>query len=262
MGCRAVLHLAAVAHHRRGSPAEEVYEEVNHQLARRVANAAREVGVDRIVLVSTAKVMGERSDRPFNEFDTPAPKDAYARSKLAAERTLLELNLPGRFEVVVARPPLVYGQNARANFAALMRLAGRRWPLPFSDATAVRSLVHIDNLVDALLFLCESPHAAGRTFFVTDGTEVSVADLVGRYRRLRGRPPSLFPLPAALRELACAIARRAGVELAPVFERLFSPLQFDAAGLRAIGWHPPLSPEAALDATLLQPTTDVSPEPS
>lgn len=248
--CRALIHLAAIAHRPHGAVDDEQFDVANHRLALRVARAARDAGVPRVVLVSTAKVMGERSGRPFNECDPPAPADAYARSKLAAERALLALHEPGRFDVVVARPPLVYGPGARANFAALVRAAARRWPLPLADATALRSLVHLDNLVDALLFLSDCPAAAGHVYFVADGTDVSVAGIVGRFRRLQGRRAGLFPFPPAVRAFACAAARLAGADLAPVFERVFAPLQVDAAALRALGWAPPLAPQRALDATL------------
>ncbi|MFO1199755.1 MAG: NAD-dependent epimerase/dehydratase family protein [Burkholderiaceae bacterium] len=249
-GCGAVVHLAAIAHRPRGTVDDGDFDAVNHRLALRIASVARESGVRRFVFVSSAKVMGERSPRPFVETDPPAPADAYARSKLAAERALLALHAPGRFDVVVARPPLVYGAGARANFAALVRLARRPWPLPLANATATRSLVHVDNLADALVFLCTNAHAAGGTYFVADGTEVSVARLVGRVRELQGRSPRLFPMPRALRAVAATLGRVIGADPSPIFERLFEPLQVDASALRALGWRPPLQAGRALDATL------------
>lgn len=249
-GCGAVVHLAAIAHRPRGSVDDDAFDAVNHRLAQRVAHAARDAGVRRFVFVSSAKVMGERSARPFVETDPPAPADAYARSKLAAERALLALHAPRRFEVVVARPPLVYGAGARANFAALVRLARRPWPLPLANATAQRSLVHVDNLSDALLFLCANADAAGGTYFVADGTDLTVARLVGRVRELQGRPLGLFPMPRALRTVATSLGRLLGADPAPIFERLFEPLQVDASALAALGWRPPLEAGRALDATL------------
>ena len=241
----AVVHLAAIAHRPAGLVDAAVFERVNHAAAVSFARRARSAGAARFVFVSTAAVMPPGSARAWTEADAPDPRDAYARAKLAAEAQLRALHEPGRFEVVVLRPPLVYGPGARANFRRLLELAAGGWPLPLGGATAPRSMVFVDNLVSALLHAAGSPRAAGQTFFVTDGTERSVADWIQAVRARLGRPARLFTLPAPI---VRAAARASGRW--PVYERLFLPMRVDGSALRATGWRPPVEPDEALARTL------------
>jgi UDP-glucose 4-epimerase len=245
-GCRAVVHLAGLAH---ASAGEAEHRDANCALAGRVAAAAARAGVRRMVFVSTAKVMGERSARPLSEADPPAPADAYGRAKLDAERALLAAHAPPRFEVVVLRPPLVYGPGVRANFLALLRAARSPWPLPLADARAPRSMVYVDNLVDALLFACDAPQASGRVFFVADDADACVAGLLRGLRGHWGRPARLFALPAAAWRALRAAGAALGRDPGPALDRLTQPLQVDASALRSIGWRAPVAPGEALAAT-------------
>jgi UDP-glucose 4-epimerase len=249
-GSDALVHLAALVHRPRGAAPAQAYREVNEGLTARLAAAARAASVRRLVFASTAKVVGERTVRPARESDAPAPADDYARSKLAAERALIETGARGGPEVVIARPPLVYGPGVRANFLALLRLADSPWPLPLAGARAARSLVYLDNLVDALLFLCEAPAAAGRTFFVSDGEDLAVADLVERIRRGLGRPRRLFGVPHELLRAGARATALVGADLSPALARLFEPLQVDSGALRSLGWRPPVGVDDALEETL------------
>lgn len=241
----AIVHLAAIAHRPAGSTGAAEFDRVNRDGAVRFARRAKAAGATRFVFASTAAVMPPGNPRAWTEADAPAPRDAYARAKLAAERELWALHEPGRFEVVVLRPPLVYGPGARANFGRLLALAATGWPLPLAGATAPRSMVYLDNLVDALLHAAAAPAAAGRTFFVGDGTERSVADWIGAVRAALGRPPRLFALPMPLVRLAARVAGRQAA-----YERLFLPMRVDGSALRATGWRPPVGPDAALAATV------------
>lgn len=240
-----VVHLAAIAHRPAGAAAAAEYERVNRDLAVSCARRARSAGARRFVFVSTAAMMRPGRARALVETDAPEPRDAYARAKRDAERLLAPLHEPGRFELVVLRPPLVYGPGARANFARLLALADSPWPLPLAGATAARSMVYLDNLVDALLHAAREPAAAGGTFLVADGTERSAADWVRAVRAARGRPARLFAPPDAWVRAAARAARRW-----PAYERLFLPLRVDAAALRATGWRPPVGVDDALARTL------------
>ena len=240
-----IVHLAAIAHRPAGSTGAAEFDRVNRDGAVRFGQRAKAAGAARFVFVSTAAVMPPGHPRAWTEADAPAPRDAYSRAKLAAERELWALHEPGRFEVVVLRPPLVYGPGARANFGRLLALAATGWPLPLAGATAPRSMVYLDNLVDALLHAAAAPTAAGRTFFVADGTERSVAGWIAAVRAALGRPARLFALPMPLVRLA---ARAAGRQAA--YERLFLPMRVDGSALRATGWRPPVGPDAALAATV------------
>lgn len=239
-GCSLLVHAAGLAHTGRN---DAEHQHANAELSARVGATARNAGVRRMVYVSSARVMGSVSSRPFNESDAPAPDDSYSRAKLDAERALASLHAPERFEVVVVRPPLVYGAGVRANFLALLRAAGSRLPLPLADATAPRSMIHLDNLVDCLLFLCDSKGAAGRAFFTSDGHDISVRDLVTAVRACRGRRPLLFSVPEPLWRLA-GTARAAAIR-----QRLFKPFQVDISAILALGWTPPITWQDAIAST-------------
>lgn len=249
-GCDTVVHLAAIVHRDSGAIAEHEYLEVNAECTRRLALAGARASIGRLVFVSTAKVAGDRTTRPARETDAPAPADGYSRSKLLAERVLGEADPRWPFSIAIARPPLVYGPGVRANFLALLRIADTPWPLPLGGARALRSLVYVDNLVDALIFLGQAPLDGTRTFFVADDRDTCVASLLRSMReRLRRRAP-VFTLPMPLMTAGLRAAGMLGHDLAPAFSRLFDPLQVDSRALRDAGWRAPVAPDAALDDTV------------
>lgn len=240
-----IVHLAAIAHRPMGSVDAALFDQINRDLAVSCAQRCLQAGARRFVFVSTAAVMPSGRTQPWTEADMPDPRDAYSRAKLAAEQQLGMLHELGRFEVVVVRPPLVYGPGARANFAKLLELAKSGRPLPLAGATALRSMVFLDNLVDALLHVARAPQAAGRTFFVTDDTDCSVADWIRAVRAALGMPPRLFAVPTALVRVAARCIGRWSM-----YERLFLPMRVDGSALRATGWAAPFDRDAALRRTL------------
>lgn len=224
-GIEAVVHLAAQVHDERA--ATETFDRVNRQATAGLAEAAEAAGVRRFVFLSTAKVMGERSDRPFRETDAPAPVGPYAASKLAAEKALPR--------ALVLRPPLVHGPGVRANFRALLRLCRSGLPLPFAAVANSRSLIAVGNLADAIVRCLEGPVESG-VYHVRDG-DFSTPELVTELRRSIGMAPRLFALPEA-------ILRRF------VPAPLIDSLQLDDAAFRRdFGWSPPLPATAALAET-------------
>jgi nucleoside-diphosphate-sugar epimerase len=214
----AVVHLANIAH-ARAPEAELQRVNVEGTLAR--AREAAAAGVHRFVYLSSALAI-DAADR-------------YGRSKLAAERGLAQLR---GIEVVVLRPPLVYGPRVRANFLALMRAVARGVPLPLASIRSRRSVVYIGNLTDAIARCLEAPQAAGGNFGVTDGAPLPVGELCRLLGEALGRPARLFPFPPAL------LARL------PVLRRLARPLEVDDSELRRlVGWRPPFSLQEGLRHT-------------
>jgi UDP-glucose 4-epimerase len=246
-GVDTVFHLAARVHQpgEQAAGLEDVYRRANADATASLAEAAVAAGARHFVFVSSVKAVGEVSrQRPLTEDDPPRPLDAYGRSKLEAERALAQLG--GEIAVTIVRPPLVYGPSVRANFASLMRLAASGWPLPLGAADAHRSMVYLDNLVDALIACATVPHRSPATYFVSDGRDLTVAELVAQLRAATGRAPRLVGLPvAAMRGAARLIGR------ADAAQRLFSPLQVDIGRIRSeLGWTPPVSVEDGLRQTM------------
>jgi len=209
-----------------------------------LARAAAAAGVKRLVLLSSIKAMGEATapGRPFHANCTPRPQDAYGRAKLASERAAAEV---ARIELVIIRPPLVYGPRVRANFAALIRLAGSGLPLPFAALDNRRSLIARDNLVDLIALAATHPAAAGQILLARDGEDLSTPDLIRALAAGLGRKVHLFCVPGML-----LAALRALPGIGPKLSPLTLSLQVDDSPTRTLlGWKPPVGVAAALAAT-------------
>lgn len=243
-----MIHLAALAHappkwqrDNRGS-----YREVNALGAARIARQAAAKGVRRFVYLSTAKVCGESTqNRPFDETDVSDSKDIYTASKRAAEKLLRDIAAETGLEMVILRPPLVYGPGVKANFMRLMEWVWRGVPLPLEKVNNRRSLIYVGNLVDAIIACIEHPAAAGETFLVSDNEDVSTPELIKRMARALGRPARFFRCPPAL--------LRAGARLTGKQEeadRLLGSLVVDSSKIRReLGWKPPYTMEQGLVET-------------
>lgn len=246
-GCSTVVHLAARVHvmnERSGDPLRE-FRRTNTQGTLHLARQAAEVGVRRFVFVSSIKVNGESttSGHPFTAADVPAAEDAYGISKQEAEQGLRQIAASTGMEIVIVRPPLVYGPGVKANFASLMRAVQRGIPMPLGAVTNNRrSLVSLDNLVDLLMVCIDHPAAANQTFLVSDGEDLSTTALVRRMGEAMGKPARLLPVPPALLSLgAAALGKRS------VAQRLLGNLQVDIAHTRnTLRWTPPVSVDEGL----------------
>lgn len=235
-GVDAILHLAGIAHQLRGKGRERAYQAVNCDATERLARHAAQAGVRRLVFLSSIKVNGERTTpgRPFREDDAPRPADRYARSKWDAEQALADVAVATRLEVVVVRPPLVYGHGVGANFRRLVDLVKSGLPLPLASIHNRRSLIYVGNLVEALFLCVFVPAARGRTLLVSDGEDVSTPVLVRRIAAALGRRARLFPFPPAL-----------------LPEKLTESLVIDSGVARTVlGWQPRFGMEAALAETV------------
>jgi nucleoside-diphosphate-sugar epimerase len=243
-----VVHLAARVHIMddvTGDPLNE-YRRVNVGGTEALARAAAKRGARRIVVVSTVKVNGEStSGRPFVEGDPPDPQDPYAVSKWEAEEALRSIGAKTGLEIVIVRPPLVYGPGVRANFLRLIRLVARGIPLPLPDTKNRRSLIGVDNLADFLVRCVGHPHAANETFMVSDGEDVSTRELIARLALALGRTARFLPVPELAARL---VARLAGKEAA--VDRLFGSLVVNSDKARKkLGWKPPITLDSGLAAT-------------
>jgi UDP-glucose 4-epimerase len=247
-GADVVIHLAGRAHmtHEDGPQAIDLYRATNRDGARRLAEAAAAAGVKRFVFMSSIKAVGEETfAEPFSERSPPAPEDAYGISKWEAEQTLAEVAGRTGLELVVLRPPLVYGPNVRGNFLTLLKACARGWPLPLGGIENRRSLISTANLASAVSACAFDARAAGSTFFVSDGEDVSTADLIRRISNALGRSPRLLALPGPLLSIA---KRLPGI--GPKVRRLTGSMQIDSRAIRArIDWVPPQSLDAGLAET-------------
>ena len=249
-GVDCVIHAAARVHVMNDTAADALvqYRAVNVVGTCRLAEQAAAAGVRRLVFVSSVKVNGERTQLgiPFTAAGKPAPEDAYARSKLEAEQELEAIAKTTGLEVVVVRPPLVYGPGVRANFGLLLQAVRRGIPLPFSGVKNRRSLVGLDNLVDLLLCCARHPQAPGRVFMVSDGDDLSTPDLVDAIARAMGRRTRLFSAPTGLLRFGGRLVGRGGA-----VERLTDSLQVDISPtIETLNWTPRVSVDEGLARTI------------
>lgn len=245
-GAQVVVHLAARVHVMQDASSDPLraFRLANVHGTVNLARAVAAQGVNRFIYISSVKVHGEQSlaGHAFTESDAPAPADPYAVSKWEAETALHQIAHETGMQVVVIRPPLVYGPRVKANFAALMRAVRRGLPLPLGSLQNRRSLVGVDNLADLIIRCMDHAAAANQVFLASDGDDLSSAELVHRLARAMGRPARLLPVPPALLlAVGSLLGRRAAVE------RLCGNLQVDNAKARTLlGWQPPLSVDEGL----------------
>ncbi|MBX5149660.1 SDR family oxidoreductase [Rhizobium lentis] len=243
-GVDVIVHLAARVHimnDRAADPLAE-FRRVNTAAALNLAEQAAHAGVQRFVFISTIKVNGEETDRPFRHDDRPNPIDPYGISKLECEIGLREIASRTGMELVIIRPPLVYGPGARGNFALLVNLVRRKLPLPFASLKNRRTLVAVQNLVDLIIACMDHPAAAGETFLAGDGEDLSTPDLIRGIATGLGVKPMLVPFPPALLHMA---AKALGKEA--VYQRLCGSLQVDISRSRdVLGWSPVVTPREGL----------------
>jgi nucleoside-diphosphate-sugar epimerase len=230
-----VFHLAARVH-RPGDDDDAAYRRDNVDKTRALAETAAAQGARRLVFLSTVKVIAEESaGRPISPADPPAPADAYARSKHAAELALADVARASRLEVIVVRSPLVIGAGARGNLLSLLRLADSSWPLPFAAIRNRRTMIQVDDLADLLVRCALLERASGgRAFLAGDPAAVATPALVEAIRGSLGHRARLFPVPVAALEAGAALVGRG-----EAMRRLTRDLELDVSEtMRELEWHP------------------------
>lgn len=249
-GVDAVVHVAARVHVMQEAAVEPLaeYRRVNVGGTLQLARQAAVAGVLRFVFISSIKVNGEGTVRgqAYRHDDAPQPVDAYGISKMEAEQGLRDIAAQTGMEVVIIRPPLVYGPGVKANFESMMRWLVRGLPLPLGSATENRrSFVALDNLVDLIIRCIDHPAAANQTFLVSDGEDLSTAELLQRLGSALGRPARLVAVPTPLLTLGATLIGKRGVA-----QRLCGSLQVDITKTKQLlHWERPVSVEAGLKMT-------------
>ena len=247
-GADAVIHLAARVHVMKETASDPLTEFrlVNVQVTEAIARAAAAHGTKRFVYVSSIKVNGEEtSGRGFRPDDPAAPQDAYGISKWEAERALKRIATDTGLEVTIIRPPLVYGPRVGGNFLRLLKLVARRVPLPFGGIPNHRSMIYNRNLAHALLACALHPKAAGKTFLVSDGEDLSIGELIRRMANALGTTARLLPVPPAIIDFAGRFTGMSGE-----IRRLTSSLTVDDTLTRAeLEWAPPFAVDDGLAET-------------
>jgi nucleoside-diphosphate-sugar epimerase len=257
-GINVVVHLAARVHVMQDAAADplEEFRRTNVQASLNLARQAAAAGIRRFIFVSSVKVNGEytQSGQSFGPDDQPRPVDAYGISKMEAEFGLSAIAGESGMELVIIRPPLVYGPGVKANFAAMMRWLHRGFPLPLGSVHNQRSLVALDNLVDLIAVCLHHPGAVNQTFMAGDGEDLSTTELLRRLGDALGRPARLLPLPPVILKAGAALVGKQDIA-----RRLCDSLQVDIGKTRRLlTWRPPVTFADALALTARAFLKDVS----
>jgi nucleoside-diphosphate-sugar epimerase len=247
VGMDTIVHLAARVHviHDTAANPLAAFREVNVIGTERFTRMAVAAGVKRLIYISSIKVNGEESINPYTELDSPNPQDAYAVSKWEAEQILRKIASETSLESVILRPPLVYGPGVKANFLQLIRIVNRGIPLPLSGINNSRSLIYLGNLIDAIISCINRPEAAGQTYLVSDGIDVSTPELIRRVAMALGKTARLLPCPTNMMRLAGKLIGKSAE-----MERLLGSLTIDPSKIRRdLGWRAPYTMDHGLRET-------------
>ena len=245
-GVNCVIHCAAKTHLLKDLKKNSLFafRKVNVEGTINLAKQAAACGVKRLIFLSSIKVNGEKTveSSMFKHNDISKPEDAYGISKWEAERGLWEISKQTGLEVVIIRAPLVYGRGVKGNLKRLIKLIKSGTPLPFSLVKNKRSLIGIDNLVDIITRCIDHSNAAGKTFLVCDGEDLSTPDLLHFIASAMGRSARMFPLPISLLKLFGFVLRRQSD-----VDRLIGSLQIDNSFTKEIlNWNPPVDVEEGI----------------
>ncbi|GKS04290.1 SDR family oxidoreductase [Pseudomonas syringae pv. theae] len=248
-GAQVVIHCAARVHvlNETATEPDQAYFSANVTATLNLAEQAAAAGVKRFIFISSIKASGESTPpgAPFRADDPCNPLDAYGVSKQKAEEGLRALAARSGMQVVIIRPVLVYGPGVKANFRSMMRWLDKGLPLPLGAIDNRRSLVAVDNLADLVVVCVDHPAAAGQTFLVSDGDDLSTTRLLREMGRALGKPARLLPVPAVLLKGAAALLGKKAFS-----QRLCSSLQVDISKTcTMLDWHPPVSIEHAMQDT-------------
>lgn len=243
-----LIHLAGRAHvmHETASDIYSAYREVNVDYSLKVAALSKSLGVKRFIFLSSIKVNGEVSRLPYTELDSPAPLDAYGQTKLEAEIALKNFCAKNQMELVIIRPPLIYGGGVKANFRSLIQLCKKPIPLPFGHIHNKRSLVSLENLNSFIELCCHHPHAANQTFLISDDRDISTAELINTIKGALGQKSWQLPIPATVLKMTFSMLGKQNLN-----ERLLANLQVDISKAKQLlHWKPVISFDEGIKRTV------------
>ncbi len=223
----------------------DLFYQTNALGTRNLANQCAQYGVKRFVFVSTVKVLGEGKHEPYRDADLAVPADSYAISKWEAEQALYEVSARTGLEVVIIRPPLVYGPGVKGNFLSMLGWLSRGIPLPLGAIQNQRTLVGIDNLIDLIITCIDHPAAANQTFLVSDDEDLSTTELLRRMSKALGKSAHLIPVPPSLLQFGAKLLGKQDMA-----QRLLGDLQVDISHTKnVLDWTPPVSVDEGLRRT-------------
>jgi nucleoside-diphosphate-sugar epimerase len=248
-GIEVVVHTAARVHVMNDTAVDPLaaFRDANVEGTLTLARQAATAGVRRFVFISSIKVNGEETapGAAFSATDIPAPVDAYGLSKAEAEAGLQQIATDTGMQIVIIRPPLVYGPGVKANFQSMMRWLQRGVPLPFGNIHNRRSFVSLGNLVDLITVCIDHPAAANQIFLAADGDDMSTPELLRRVAVAMGARAKLFAVPTGMLIGAATLFGKPAIA-----QRLCSSLQVDISTTRELlGWQPPLTVDEGLQQT-------------
>ena len=236
------IHLAGVAHKKKGEYTDDHYLAVNTQGTLNLANKCAASNIKRFIYISSANI----EDQRCNSSQSSPPYDIQTKSKYEAEIGLQEIAKDTGMEVVIIRPPLVYGPGVKANFLNLLNLSATKLPLPFGSINNKRSMVYLDNLVDLIITCIDHPNAGNKTFSASDGDDLSLSRLLRLIRKSMNKPAWLLPVPAFVFKLAGKLTGKSDV-----VDRLIGDLQVDINDSKKhLDWSPPFTVEQGIKATV------------
>lgn len=243
-----IIHLAARVHLMQDNATDPMaaYRETNTASTLNLAQQAADAGVRRFIFISSIKVNGEGLDIPYTEEMHPNPSDAYAVSKWEAEKGLLKIAQKTDMEIVILRPPLVYGDGVKANFLRMLQWINKGIPLPFGAIQNQRSLLYIGNLIDAIQICITHPSAANQTFLIGDSSPLSTSELIKKLAHYSHKPTRLFNIqPSVLRNTLALLGKKQEAK------RLLSSLTLDNQHIcNTLKWTPPFSTDEGLAQTV------------
>jgi nucleoside-diphosphate-sugar epimerase len=242
-----VVHLAAHVHVMNASDSNQnsIYRRVNTEGSQELAKIAVKKKVRKFIYLSSIKVNGEGKKSAYSESDEPKPSDPYGLSKWEAEKVLQQIVSDSNMELVILRPPLVYGPGVKANFLQLIKIIEKGLPLPLANVKNRRSFIFMGNLIDIIIACIQNPKAAGETFLVSDGKDISTPDLIRQLALALGKSPLLFSAPTPLLK---QLSRLVGMP--ELTNRLLDSLWIDISKIqKRLNWMPPYDLEEGLRIT-------------
>src|SRR5664280_671187 len=225
-----IVHLAGMAHSRVADTASSEFDQINWMATQQLAQAAKEVGIDRFIYISSVRAqVGASAVQAIREQDEPRPTNQYGRSKLAAEQAIQAAGVP----FTIFRPVVVYGPHPKGNMRTLVRLARSPLPLPVASFTSRRSMLAVDNLIAAIIFALKNPATIGETYLVADSKAMTIGEILTMLRKIQGRSSSTISIPQVIIRLLLIICGRKDL-----WSRLSENFVVDTSKLESVGWRP------------------------